>query len=180
MSRTTIRRRREVGGLPGAVLDEDRGWLIPVEDLLAAGFRLNAPAPPDMTDGKAVNNQAPAGMRQDTTPDETAASLQAELERLRHEHALALAQEQYARALAEAEARHLKGRLQERTAHIEYLQRALAALTPAPDRVAIPQPAQPFPTTAVPMTSVHAPIAAEGAGHGSTSGKWRRCRSGRV
>ncbi|MFJ3973400.1 helix-turn-helix domain-containing protein [Streptomyces parvus] len=47
VSRTTIRRRREAGGLPGAVQDEARGWLIPVEDLLAAGFRLNAPAGPD-------------------------------------------------------------------------------------------------------------------------------------
>ncbi len=46
MSRTTIRRRREAAELSGAVLDDDR-WLIPVEDLLAAGFRLNAPAPPD-------------------------------------------------------------------------------------------------------------------------------------
>ncbi|NEC32304.1 hypothetical protein G3I66_03770 [Streptomyces rubrogriseus] len=43
MSRTTIRRRREAGELPGAVLDDDRGWLIPVEDLLAAGFRLTPP-----------------------------------------------------------------------------------------------------------------------------------------
>ncbi|MEV6551804.1 helix-turn-helix domain-containing protein, partial [Streptomyces sp. NPDC051597] len=47
VSRTTIRRRREEGGLPGAVQDPHRGWLIPVEDLLAAGFRLNAPAGPD-------------------------------------------------------------------------------------------------------------------------------------
>ncbi|MFJ8696978.1 helix-turn-helix transcriptional regulator [Streptomyces roseolilacinus] len=46
VSRTTIRRRREDGAFPGAVQDEKRGWLIPVEDLLAAGFRLNAPAPP--------------------------------------------------------------------------------------------------------------------------------------
>lgn len=46
VSRTTIR-RREAAELSGAVLDDDRGWLIPVEDLLAAGFRLNAPAPPD-------------------------------------------------------------------------------------------------------------------------------------
>ncbi|MFD3827390.1 helix-turn-helix transcriptional regulator [Streptomyces sp. NPDC058625] len=29
VSRTTIRRRREAGELPGAVLDDDRGWLIP-------------------------------------------------------------------------------------------------------------------------------------------------------
>ncbi|MBL3670620.1 hypothetical protein JL475_32565 [Streptomyces sp. M2CJ-2] len=46
MSRTMIRRRREAGELPGAVLDDDRGWLIPVEDLLAADFRLNAPPHP--------------------------------------------------------------------------------------------------------------------------------------
>ena len=125
VSRTTIRRRREAGELPGAVLDDDRGWLIPVEDLLAAGFRLNAPAPPDAdtTDGKAVNTQTPAGTRQDTAPDETTAALQAELERLRHEHALVLAQEQHARALAEAEARDLKERLDERAVHIEDLQR---------------------------------------------------------
>lgn len=35
------------GELPGCVQDEERGWLIPVEALLAAGFRLNAPAPPE-------------------------------------------------------------------------------------------------------------------------------------
>ncbi|GAA3289228.1 hypothetical protein GCM10020295_00650 [Streptomyces cinereospinus] len=43
VSRSTIRRRREAGELPGSVLDEEHGWLTPVEDLLAAGFRLNAP-----------------------------------------------------------------------------------------------------------------------------------------
>jgi hypothetical protein len=31
VSRTTIRRRREAGELPGAVLDDDRGWLISVK-----------------------------------------------------------------------------------------------------------------------------------------------------
>lgn len=47
VSRRTIRRRREAGDLPGAVQDEVRGWLIPVDDLLAAGFRLHAPSGPD-------------------------------------------------------------------------------------------------------------------------------------
>ncbi|MFB9466575.1 hypothetical protein [Streptomyces cinereospinus] len=87
MSRSTIRRRREAGELPGSVLDEEHGWLTPVEDLLAAGFRLNAPAPPD----KRAGDQAPAGEHPDTAPEKTAAALQAELDRLRHEHALALA-----------------------------------------------------------------------------------------
>lgn len=31
VSRSTIRRRREAGDLTGAVSDETRGWLIPVE-----------------------------------------------------------------------------------------------------------------------------------------------------
>lgn len=36
VSRSTIRRRREAGDLPGSVSDEIRGWLIPVDDLLTA------------------------------------------------------------------------------------------------------------------------------------------------
>ncbi|MGV9504767.1 helix-turn-helix transcriptional regulator [Streptomyces tendae] len=95
VSRTTIRRRREADELPGAVLDDDRGWLIPVEDLLAAGFRLNAPVPPD--EKKDAGDQAAAGAQPDTDPGETAAVLQSELDRLRHEHALALADERNAR-----------------------------------------------------------------------------------
>ncbi|MFC9008031.1 hypothetical protein [Streptomyces microflavus] len=35
--RSTIRRRYAAGDLPGAVSDETRGWLIPVDDLVAAG-----------------------------------------------------------------------------------------------------------------------------------------------
>ncbi|MEU8883851.1 hypothetical protein [Streptomyces hydrogenans] len=48
------RRRREAGDLPGCVWDEERGWLIPVDALLAAGFRLNAPAPPEDAAGVAA------------------------------------------------------------------------------------------------------------------------------
>ncbi|XQE90424.1 helix-turn-helix domain-containing protein [Streptomyces microflavus] len=48
VSRSTIR-RREAGDLPGAVSDETRGWLIPVDDLLAAGFRLNTHVGPNVT-----------------------------------------------------------------------------------------------------------------------------------
>ncbi|MFI8221200.1 helix-turn-helix domain-containing protein [Streptomyces sp. NPDC085932] len=143
VSRTTIRRRREAGELPGAVLDDDRGWLIPVEDLLAAGFRLNAPAPPD--EKKGVGDPAPTGTHQDAAPSETASALRAELERLRHEHAPALANERNARQLAEAETRHLTERLNERAAHIEDLQRALAALTPGSRPSGHPAPRAPVP-----------------------------------
>ncbi|WP_405551000.1 helix-turn-helix domain-containing protein (plasmid) [Streptomyces globisporus] len=58
VSRTTIRRRREADELPGSVLDEDRGWLIPVEALLEAGFRLHAPASPDLTTSCMVGGSA--------------------------------------------------------------------------------------------------------------------------
>ncbi|GAB2463458.1 helix-turn-helix domain-containing protein [Streptomyces incanus] len=168
VSRTTIRRRREAGELPGAVLDDDRGWLIPVDDLLAAGFHLNAPAPPDE---KAVGDLAPAERQQD--PGD-ADALRTELERLRHEHALALADERNARALAEAEARHLKARLDERATHIEDLQRALAALTPAPDRAALPQHTPPFPAPFVPPPAPPSPTETGETEHGPASGKRRR------
>ncbi|MFJ7138016.1 helix-turn-helix domain-containing protein [Streptomyces fungicidicus] len=171
VSRTTIRRRREAGELPGAVLDDDRGWLIPVEDLLAAGFRLNAPAPPD--EKKAVGDPRAAAIPKDPAPDETTSALRAELERLRHEHALALADERGARQLAEAEARHLQARLEERGAHIEDLQRALAALTAAPERAAIPRPANPSPAPTA-SSSAPAPVEARETEYTSDSGRRHR------
>lgn len=90
VSRTTIRWRREAGALPGAVEDPVRGWLIPVEDLLAAGFHLNAPA------------SVPAGTDGDVQED--VAALRAELKRARHEHAMAEAEAKHGRLLAQAEA----------------------------------------------------------------------------
>ncbi|MGW3466677.1 hypothetical protein ACWDE9_47390 [Streptomyces olivaceoviridis] len=68
---------------------------------------------------------------------------------------------------AEAEARHLKERLDERAQHIEDLQRAIAALTPAPQRAAIPQPAPPATAPAHPMPAPAAtPAAPDTAGTG--------------
>ncbi|GAA2913001.1 helix-turn-helix domain-containing protein [Streptomyces mexicanus] len=163
VSRTTIRRRREAGELPGSVLDEKRGWLIPVEALLAAGFRLHAPAPPD----KAGPGETTARAGQSASLDE-AAELRAEIERLRTE----MAEERHARAMAQAEAEHLKERLRERSDHIADLQRALAALTPAPERAAIPQPTAP---TAAPAVPVPAPAAQETTG-ARTNGQEQRRR----
>jgi hypothetical protein len=151
VSRTTIRRRREAGELPGAVLDEERGWLIPVEDLLAAGFRLNAPSPPDKADRG--EGQDRAGGRTAGVPEVEESDLRAELERLQREHEAELAAERHARALAEAEAKHLRDRLDERAEHIADLQRALKALTPAPERAAIPQPSPPATAPAAPVSA---------------------------
>ncbi|WP_345190079.1 hypothetical protein, partial [Streptomyces lavendulae] len=64
----------------------------------------------------------------------------AELERIRAEHALALAHAEYGQKLAEAEAEHLRRELAARGEHIADLQRVVAALTPAPERVALTAP----------------------------------------
>ena len=39
VSRSTVRRYRETGKFPNAVKDPERGWIVPVGDLLAAGLR---------------------------------------------------------------------------------------------------------------------------------------------
>ncbi|WP_200430188.1 AlpA family transcriptional regulator [Streptomyces sp. NE5-10] len=68
VSRSTIRRRREAGDLPGCVRDEERGWLIPVDALLAAGFRLNAPAPPEDAAGADADGWAARGLETTKPP----------------------------------------------------------------------------------------------------------------
>ncbi|MFI9081624.1 helix-turn-helix transcriptional regulator [Streptomyces sioyaensis] len=167
VSRSTIRRRRAAGDLPGSVQDEVRGWLIPVDALLAAGFRLNAPSSPAASgspDSDAGTAASPAG------DDQWAAELRAEIERLRHEHALVLKDAQHAQEMAEQEAVYLKEQLAERGEHIESLQRALLALTPAPERAAIPPPANPA-GAAAPVVP-NQPTAAEGAQEPSARRRW--------
>lgn len=118
VSRTTIRRRREAGDLPGAVQDQARGWLIPVEDLLAAGFRLNAPAGPDAPDVPAADPAAGTGghhQEHGHGQGDDVAALRAEL-----------AAERRGRQLAEADAENLRAQLAARMEIVEHLQRALA------------------------------------------------------
>ncbi|MFD3657951.1 helix-turn-helix transcriptional regulator [Streptomyces sp. NPDC058620] len=123
VSRSTIRRRREAGDLPGAVSDETRGWLIPVDDLLAAGFRLKAPAGPDTA--------GTGGQRQEHQHgQDDVGALRAELERVRQEHALAVAEAEHGRQLAKAETRHLRAELAARAEHIADLQQTVRALMP--------------------------------------------------
>ncbi|WP_431784864.1 helix-turn-helix domain-containing protein [Streptomyces chumphonensis] len=166
VSRTTIRRRREAGELPGAVLDELRGWLIPVDDLLAAGFRLHAPAPPDADTGATAGPVS--GGREDAGRDQAA-----ELERERHRHALELAAAELRAELAEARADQLEERVRERGEHIEDLQRALAALMPAPDRPSIPQPTREA-SPAQPAAAPAGPAAGEENTRPEAAGSERR------
>ncbi|MFC8010831.1 helix-turn-helix transcriptional regulator [Streptomyces cinereoruber] len=138
VSRSTIRRRREAGELPGCVQDEERGWLIPVEALLAAGFRLNAPAPSE--DAAPAGSTAPAaGPVAAGVMGEDVAALRAELERERQAHLEARHQAE----LAAAEAGHLRAQLAAKETHIEDLRTALRALAPAPKRAAIEPSAHP-------------------------------------
>ncbi|MFE9853484.1 helix-turn-helix transcriptional regulator [Streptomyces sp. NPDC005576] len=153
VSRTTIRRRREAGDLPGAVQDPQRGWLIPVEDLLAAGFRLHAPAGPDE-----VTAVMPAGPDPGVVADpEDGAGLRAELDRVRHEHALALATAEHGRQLAKAEAQLLRDQLDARAEHIADLQQALRALTAGQER-AVLQPSPSVPGQAHPVGGGNEPV----------------------
>ncbi|MFF6873727.1 helix-turn-helix domain-containing protein [Streptomyces sp. NPDC012450] len=138
VSRSTIRRRREAGELPGCVQDEERGWMIPVEALLAAGFRLNAPAPPEDA-ASASSAVSAAGPVSAEAVGEDVAALRAELERERQAHLEARHQAE----LAAAEAGHLRTQLAAKETHIEDLRTALRALAPTPERAAIEPSAHP-------------------------------------
>lgn len=45
VSRSTVRRYREAGRFPSAFKDTAGGWMIPLPDLLAVGWKPNAPEP---------------------------------------------------------------------------------------------------------------------------------------
>ncbi|MGW7824696.1 helix-turn-helix domain-containing protein [Streptomyces puniciscabiei] len=109
VSRTTIRRRREAGELPGSVLDPERGWVISSEDLAGAGFRLNSSSP---WSGKAKPGR--------DVPLDGGAGARCE--------GKLLAEERAARVAAEEEAEQLRALLAARSEHIQDLQRALAAM----------------------------------------------------
>ncbi|GGC64200.1 hypothetical protein IEU95_11540 [Hoyosella rhizosphaerae] len=56
VGRATIQRALDGGRLPGAVKTED-GWQIPLEDLLAAGFKPDRPSPPEDQTTKSEANK---------------------------------------------------------------------------------------------------------------------------
>jgi len=93
VDRRTLRRRLDAGELPNAYRDRGRQgpgtgpWLIPVGDLLAAGFTLNAPSP------------GPAHARHDDQGDELA-ELRHELDHLRERLARAERDRDVAQAVA--------------------------------------------------------------------------------
>ncbi|MEV7595613.1 helix-turn-helix domain-containing protein [Streptomyces sp. NPDC089922] len=172
VSRSTIRRRREAGDLAGSVEDPARGWMIPVDALLAAGFRLNAPSPADATAEAGPSTPA------DDVGGQDAGALRAELDRIRAEHALALAEARFGQQLAEAEAGHLRAQLAERGERIADLQRAVAALTPAPERASLtPVPGGPTVPGQAQAEPAPAPEPTAAAEAGGTRRRWWGGRS---
>lgn len=121
VSRITMRRRLESGAFPHARRDHgptgpgSGAWLVPVEDLLAAGFRLHAPDPAERAQG--------AGLSGGPEPPPEVL----ERARLEAEHwARAAAGWRHRAELAEALAA-------ERACHLDDLRAALRALEAGPD-----------------------------------------------
>lgn len=113
VSRSTLRRRLDEKAFPGAFRAGKSGeWRIPVEDLLAVGLRVNAPAPGE----DVLTEQGQGGVP--AAPDPGMAARVAELERL-------LAVEQVRREAAEQLAA-------ERAERVEDLRGALRILEAGP------------------------------------------------
>lgn len=124
VSMKTIRRRRERGDFPNAYQDKNGHWLLPVEDLLAAGFH---PAAPQLTQVDSVDTPVDTGVdvthghpvmsSVDVLGHEEVADLRVEIEK---ERGLRLAAEREVQAI---------------TAHLATAQGALKMIEAAPPQV---------------------------------------------
>lgn len=114
VSLSTIRRRHRVGTFQNARKDGEGRWLIPVNDLLAAGFRLNTPDTPAT---EAVNDGH-------EPPDSAYYRRQAEAAHAELRHQLKLEQ---------MRAEHAERLADERLRMIDHYERALRILEAAPE-----------------------------------------------
>lgn len=132
VARSTIQRYLARGAMPGAYRDDDGVWSIGVDDLLAAGFRVDAPTPPDRPAEGVQHRHAPAPAVDDAEHARRIAELEAELADVRRRA-----------EVAEAVAR-------ERSEQISDLRRTVAALEAGrSDRPSAPPP-MPASTPVVP------------------------------
>lgn len=99
VSRSTLRRRLSAGAFPNARQDAGGAWLVPVEDLLAAGLSLSRPPAVSVVTEQAQPTSNPASERAQTpsTPTST------EVEELRRELAQERARVEAERARADTE-----------------------------------------------------------------------------
>ncbi|MFF8960285.1 helix-turn-helix domain-containing protein [Streptomyces sp. NPDC014894] len=126
VSLSTIRRRRENGGFPGARQDPARGWLIPAEDLSAAGLPVQTSAPAaerPRAEREAREPDSPADPDGPVTAMTVAGpgSPSPSIDQLGQE----LADARLQRHLAEAEVRALNTRLAAQQEHLDDLRRLL-------------------------------------------------------
>ncbi len=139
VGRATIQRALAAGKIPGAT-ETEKGWSIPLDGLLAAGFTPDRYAPPEQRPAKAPSTAREHDRVLETPSGEQAhrlAELEKELERER-----ARADVEQARRIA---AEQLAAERAERVADLRHALRMLEAPTPAPTPesapVATPEPA---------------------------------------
>lgn len=135
VSRSTVRRYREQGRFPNAFKDSSGAWKIPLEDLLAVGWKPNAPAQPEPV----------------SVPPEPNKSINDKVAEL--EHALTL--ERVRREAAEQANAQMK-------ANLEDLRTAMRMIEakPVSSPVSVPEPAKGLPTEPVPERLREQPLEA--------------------
>ncbi|WP_287901545.1 helix-turn-helix domain-containing protein [Arthrobacter sp.] len=174
VGRATIQRALDDGRITGAEKTDD-GWRIPVESLLAAGFKPTAP-PKDDTSHQ---EQPSKGDRDhDRTPGEDAryAALQAEVEALTRN----LDHERARREQAEQRAEHAQQLAADRAQHIDHLataMRLIEARTPTPTDTPSSPPEQPTGHPEQPVTKPQPDVTKPSAGETPAS-RLRRCLNG--
>lgn len=148
VGRATIQRALTAGRIPGAT-ETEKGWSIPLEGLLAAGFTPDRPTPPDQQPADPLST----AREHDRAPDPHAreqahrlAELEKELERER-----ARADVEQARRIA---AEQLAAERAERVADLRHALRMLEAAPPAPE----PPPAAATPSPAPAPVSAPEPV----------------------
>jgi hypothetical protein len=159
VSRSTIRRRRESGDFPSAFRDETGSWHVPIEDLLACGFRLTH-------QGEGLSSSSrPGGEHGQGHTSEQAPKQGGQAPEQALTDALVAAE---ARAtIAEARAESLERVLAERAQVVEALQVALRAIEARPQAVV---------DVRDPVTVQSARLESESA---ERRGWWRRRRDAR-
>lgn len=136
VSRSTVRRYREQGKFPNAFKDTSGAWKIPLEDLLAVGWKPNAPAQPEPV-------SVPPEPAVSVTDDRVAQLEQAlELERVKREAA-----------------ERLNAQIQ---ANLDDLRSAMRMIEakPVSSPVSAPEPAKGLPTEPVPERLPEQPLEA--------------------
>ena len=133
VSRSTVRRYREQGRFPNAFKDSSGAWKIPLEDLLAVGWKPNAPAQPEPV----------------SVPPEPNKSINDKVAEL--EHALTI--ERVKREAAEQANAQMK-------ANLEDLRTAMRMIEAKPVSVpvSVPEPAKVLPTEPAPERLPEQPL----------------------